>query len=184
MTQLEFFEKKKMVYFILISPGEDGISEVRKLKTLLNDSFGISEKNLYSVPHISLFQEVLLEENEGQILKTCQDILKDISAFQVNTTDVNFFSNPKGVTHILSVSNERTITEISIRLYRDLRNKKFKITPHVTVAKMQSLENQQAMHQLILENYEPVSFWVDRILVLKKGLFDKNYQRVTEVKIG
>lgn len=181
MSQLSFFNSEKAEYFFLISPDKEGIQKVKHLKNLVHSSFTISEEDLVSVPHITLFKIHLYEENEHEYLASTSKILNSFQSCMIESLGIGFFKHPMASTHFVRVSNSDLIVKIGQALYSNFKKTKLQLNPHITVTKMMPLNQHDAIQKTLHDNYKPFSFLLDRVLVLKRRRSEKRYEVVGEV---
>lgn len=184
MSQLSFFNSQKAEYFFLISPGIDGIEKVTHLKKLLHGEFRIREEDLVAVPHITLFKIALYEEDEQDFLTKGSDVLASFESSVIESMGVGFFKHPMASTHFVKISKSDLVQGIGQSLYANFTRKRLNITPHITVAKMMPLDQHGAIQNMLVDNYKPFSFLLDRVLVLKWRSGAKRYEVLGNLGVG
>lgn len=140
--QLDLFEiakteviKATHEYSFLIDPSDMVKADIRALKEALNMEVPIGDKNMLSIPHISLLK-IHFVNNDQFMIDHLTETLAKMEAFTVKLSGVNFFTHGRKSNSLyVPIANAAPIKVLFEKLLTSFRLKKANINPHLTLAK-------------------------------------------------
>lgn len=178
MSQLSLFEERKETigkavyeYFFLISPDWSIKRVVKEMKNRLNKEIGLERRDIYSVPHISLFK--IRSSSQNLDTGVFASALSKTHAFEINICGYDTFQQYNGKkTFYLKVKEEEIIRNI----FHDLLkcrgdNSQPEFIPHITIAR--NISEFSRVADKSVYNYKG-EFYCDRITILKKAIYQND----------
>ncbi|WP_256012340.1 2'-5' RNA ligase family protein [Desertivirga xinjiangensis] len=171
-NQLALFDTQNYEFNILISPTYRIKNYVYNFKQQINERIGLDAKNLYSVPHISLFKMESVD-NEDYILENFKQALLYSKRFKVELNGVGFFKHGESKKSVfLNIVNPEPIVHIYKRLLSAFRLKERPFMPRLTVVKaIANSKMNKIEYDLSKYNYHD-NFFCTKVTVLKKPIND------------
>ncbi|WP_436485212.1 2'-5' RNA ligase family protein [Chitinophaga sp. ARDCPP14] len=166
-------------YAVIISPPRNIMDHVKFLENKVYDLLPQVKHGQYSKAHISLLK-LTSEENDTSIINLVKNAVSALSSFEVQLNGCNIF--PHGYTSdslVLQIGNPQPIIDVHKSLFKALKRKTPKMTPHMTIVK-EVPHNKLRKTDLSAFDYHN-SFLCTKITILKKMAGDKQYDKLFEV---
>ena len=164
-NQLTMFDVQNYEYSFIVSPIKRIKTGVNYIRKHINDVIPISDKDLSSVPHISLLR-VKYANDDNFILSLFKQALMYSKKFKVELNGLNFLDNKNTKMVYLNIANPEPILSIHKNLLSTFRFKEETYVPHLTVARAIANSDANKIEGRIPEYND--HFWCSKIVVLKK----------------
>jgi 2'-5' RNA ligase len=169
-------------YAVIISPPGNIVDDVKSLEHKLYDLIPELKHEQYLKAHISLLK-LTSEEDDTWIINLVKNAVSTLSCFEVQLNGYNIFQH--GYTSdslVLQISNPQPIVDLHELLFKALRRKTRKITPHLTIVKEVPHNKLHKADLSAFDYYE--SFLCNKITILKKKPGGKQYEKLFEVLLS
>ncbi len=186
--QLDLFGKQKLhEYFITISPDQRTSERVKLSKMAFNNLIALSQENLWSVPHLSLFRFQAPFNSDEAVIRKMNRVLAGAGSFKVEVggLDVLDHGNVKK-TIVYKIRDAEKIKSLQSSISKEFRYRSpSKFTPHITIARNIPMPDfNRLVHSLKHFDYKG-EFMCHKITVLKKVLGEsKTYSLFYEAKLN
>lgn len=122
-------------YLIVIDPGAQIGTEVRRFKERIAETLGIFTSR-YSQAHISLFRSVFPEKFQEDCIYLLEEIAAKQSGFTVYTSKFDHFDHGAVKRTIyLNIANPKPLAELRKRILQQFGLKANDFKPHITLAR-------------------------------------------------
>ena len=174
-------------YFFTISIIANILEEIKTRRNHIHKIIGLSNENLYSVPHISLFKIKSEREQDDLIVENAQQALQTISCFAITFTGpITFIHGEKKRSIVLVVENDEPIKEVFGLLHKEFSSRKRRITPHASIVKNISTTDFEKISPTLSKLNYKGEFLCKKITILKKVIGTErkeNFKVLHEVKL-
>lgn len=184
--QLSLFETKLHEYFFLIPPDQRTKQEVTFLKGIANNLINLSEENLWSVPHLSLFKCMVGYSIDDLIIRKTAKALKNIHSFKIKLDGLEVFTHKSSKkTLVLKIKNPDPINTINKSLTDEFYFRPHTLLPHITIAKsINQSDFGKLSYSLNKFDYKG-EFLCNKIIILKKVIGEnKRYSVLHEAALN
>ncbi|MBA3664005.1 MAG: 2'-5' RNA ligase family protein [Bacteroidetes bacterium] len=176
-------------YFLLISPEYQVKQSVRILKAKLNQTIGLSEENLFSVPHLSLMVLSRKNEQDGFVIENTRKALEGQSSFSIELNKAASFDHPHTNDLILNVENPEPVKKIFSNLSGifDPGRVHSGFTPHITIGRNIPKKDFEKVSSSLNEFNLQTSFNCNAVTILRREWFGKEktkYRVIKEVMLN
>lgn len=173
MEQLSLFDDRKFEYLVVIPPSQDISKDVKTYKETLYNYINSQAKNRFALAHISLLDLYNSSYSEEEIIQKLKKVVVTINEFKVQVGGIQKFKHGASRRSIvLSISDENKIQELFQKLAHEFYLKMKNITPHITLAKNITIEETEALEEVISTISYLKEFQADRLSVLKREIID------------
>lgn len=169
-------------YAVIISPPGNIMDNVKFMENKLYELLPEVKHEQYLKAHISLLK-LTSEEDDTWIINLVKNAVSPLPSFEVQLNGYDIFSH--GYTSdslVLQISNPQPIADLHKSLFKALKRKTPKITPHMTIVK-EVPHNKLRKIDLSAFDYHD-SFLCRKITILKKKPGGKQYDNLFEVLLS
>jgi len=175
-------------YLLVLSPPDEHMDKIKRLKYHLNNLAYLGSYNLFSVPHITLAKLQSVHRQLGKFGKALQKEFMEYGELEITLNGFNYFSHGNDLrTLYLQIEDPHKIGAIYTLLNTSLGIPLKDYVPHLTVAKTISTTNfEELFPQLSPIGYQD-SFTCNHILVLERTIKNQkvsHYKPVKKIKLG
>jgi 2'-5' RNA ligase len=163
-------------YFILISPDKKTDQNLRLLREKLHSKISLTEENLHSVPHISLFKIPYEGNTDNKIIQFVSRKLEAIKKFTIILDGLVIFSNGHERSLVYKIRNADPINAI-FHLLLPGKVMKTHFTPHLTLVKTIPINDFNKISMDLSELQYTGEFVCDKITILKCTVEGKKRSR-------
>lgn len=184
--QLSLFSEELNEYFFLIQPDQKTEKEVKHYKHIMNSSIHLSNENLWSVPHMSLFKWTTGAGMDDYIIQKSERALKNKGSFQVKLDGLDIYHHGIKKSLVLKVKNPQPIEVVNRSLTSEFKFRPHKIRPHITIARSIPVNDfNKLSHSLINQFDYKGEFTCSKITILKKVVGqDQRYITLHETELN
>lgn len=183
--QLNLFDEERFEYFFLIQPDMKTDREVRSYKMIVNNTISLSNENIWSVPHLSLFKWQVNGGIDNYVIQKASNALKNLHAFKVKLDGVDIFTH--GSTKrslVLKVANPDPIRGINRSLINEFNFKEQSLLPHITIARSIPVNDFNKLNYNFNQFNYKGEFLCNKISILKKKMgVNEKYILLHEAKL-
>lgn len=173
MEQLSLFDDRKFEYLVVIPPSQEIMLDVKTFKKTFYDFINSQAINRYAKAHITLLDLFNSTYSEEEIILKLKKVVSTIHKMNIKVEGIEKFNHGRGKRSIiLSISNEKEIQELFKKLAHEFYLKMKNITPHITLAKNITIEETEALEEVISTISYMKEFQADRLSVLKREIID------------
>lgn len=185
-NQLSLFQGKLHHYFFLISPDQQTKEQVKFLKGLANNLINLSEENLWSVPHLSLFKCTVRYSIDDLVIQKTRMALKNIRSFNVKLDGLDVVSQGKSKKNLhLKIKNPDPIKDINRSLTSEFHYRQHDLVPHISIAKSINLSDYGKLSYSLNKFDYKGEFLCNKIVILKKVFGEnKGYSKLYEASLN
>jgi 2'-5' RNA ligase len=183
--QLNLFSNEVHEYFFLIQPDQKTEKEVKLYKRIVNSSIHLSNENLLSVPHLSLFKWATSSSLDDYIIQKTEKALKNKGEFKIKLDGLDVYSHGSiRKSLVLKVKDPQPIESVNRSLTNEFRFKPHKIRPHISIVRSIPVNDFEKISPLEQFDYKG-EFTCNKITVLKKaGGQDQKYVVLHEAPLN
>lgn len=175
-------------YFFIISPPEAIKSKVKSLKYKLHKAVGLSDYNLYSVPHISLMSFHTMRPVNERFFAALQQLFSDNNTFDVDLNGFEYFEHgEESNTIYVKIENSNQIVKVYNELHRLLGLSVRSFVPHLTVARTMSRVRFNKSYEMIKQHSFTEKFSCNHVTILERKLQHgvvSNYRILREIEFN
>jgi hypothetical protein len=142
--------RERYEYFILIAPDENIKRQIALKKSALNYEIGISESDLWSIAHISLFK-FSSAIHEQLIVPRIKKALNGVDKFRIDIKNLDVYDHGFKKSIVFKFQDDKPVKTINDLLLAAFRQRIYEIDPHLTIAR--SVPNHDYERISDLNNY-------------------------------
>ncbi|MCE3259867.1 MAG: hypothetical protein K0S12_1508 [Bacteroidetes bacterium] len=158
--------RERYEYFILISPDDHIKRQIALKKSALNYEIGISESNLWSIAHISLFK-FSSAVHEQLILPRIKKALLGMKSFRIDIKNLDVFDHGYKKSIVFKFQDDKPVKQVNELLLTAFGHRAHEIDPHLTIAR--SVPNRDYNKISDLRNYYfEGGFVCNKVTVLRR----------------
>jgi 2'-5' RNA ligase len=173
-------EQMKYEFFLLISPSYAIKEKVAQKKHQLHEEIGLSNENLRSIGHISLFK-FLNPYPEDFLKDTIKRSVQFLKPFTLEIDELQVYDHNYTKSIVLKFKNDLALKKMRQNLFRALSFHPASFDPHLTIARSIPLEDFNRIGN-INDYFVEGKFECDKITVLRKPLGSKQkYEIFSEI---
>jgi 2'-5' RNA ligase len=175
--------RERYEYFILIAPDENVKRQIALKKSALNYEIGISESDLWSIAHISLFK-FASAMHEQLIVPKIKNALEGLDSFRIDLKNLDIYDHGYKKSIVFKFQDDKPVKQVNEILLGAFNQRVHDIDPHLTIAR--SVPNYDFDKISNLNNYYfKGGFMCDKITVLRRPWNMKTrYEVFAEVSLG
>ncbi|MEI3801804.1 2'-5' RNA ligase family protein [Chitinophaga sp. CCNWLY40-1] len=169
-------------YAVVISPPRNIVDHVKIMENKVYDFIPEAKHEQYLKAHISLLK-FTSEEDDTRIIHLVRRAVAALPSFEVQLNGYDIFQH--GYTSdslVLQISNPQPIIELHKSLFKALKRKTPRITPHMTIVKEVPHHKLRKIDLSSFNYYD--SFLCTQITILKKIPGAKRYDKLFEVLLS
>ena len=175
-------------YFLIISPPNEIKSKVKSLKYKLHRAVGLSDYNLFSVPHISLMSFHTMRPVNERFFQALQQLFSKNHSFEIDLNGFYYFEHGnESNTIYVKIENSFQIVKVYHELHTLLGLRVREYVPHLTVARTVSRNRFHKSYDLIKQHHFSEKFTCNQVTVLERKLQHgvvSNYRIVKEIEFS
>lgn len=175
-------------YLLVLSPPDEHMDKIKRLKYHLNNLAYLGSYNLFSVPHITLARMQSVHRQLATFGKALQKNFTGHGPLTIRLNGYHYFEQGADLrTLYLNIEDPGPVETVYTQLNTCLGLPLKTYIPHLTVAKTISTESFSELFPIVTEQGYDDTFICDHILVLERTIKQQkvsHYKPVKKIRLG